>query len=174
MSQSTLGAYGSTRTDVLFMCLTAIQDFTSVYFAVAPQKSWYTFSMINMGHIYFAMTALSKLSLFEAEDWDVRSVRAILDLSRTLDRVIEMLEEASRDHDGVDGNGLWHSITRRMEHVKVWYDGLVANKNQQSLSQEQTQPQNGIATAAFDINQFDLLDEAFWAALPGNTDYLQQ
>src|SRR4051812_26725988 len=102
------------RADVLVMCLEACQSMWSVYFSF-QSKQYITFFTPTMTQIYFSMMTLSKLSLFDGEDWDASSLeRTGMNLSRLVDRVATMLEDVSARYDRRYDNKPWLNASRKI------------------------------------------------------------
>lgn len=158
------------RAEILLMCHHATRAFSDVYFSIDfDSVPFINFSPVFISQIYFVMMTLSKLSLFDADDWDASNVQTTLDLSTVLDLEITMTEAASARYDKRDDNKPWLHVTRRMRQVKVRFERLLANEIRDLAA---TIPGTQIQGDATDMsmplfwNQFDLLDDSFWQNLP--------
>lgn len=156
------------RADILEMCHKSTRAFSDIFFSIdIDSVPFINFSPIFKSQIYSVMTILSKLSLFNAEDWDASNVQTTLDLSTVLDRATAMTEAASAKYDVRKHNKPWLNITQRMRQVKVRFERLLANENRLSAA---VIP--GIQGQGDSINimpsfssEFDLLDDRFWQSL---------
>ncbi|TVY89145.1 Transcriptional regulator [Lachnellula willkommii] len=158
------------RAEVLLMCHHATRAFSDVYFSIDfDAVPFINFSPVFISQIYFVMMTLSKLSLFDADDWDASNVQTTLDLSTVLDLAVTMTEAASARYDKRDDNKPWLQVTRRMRQVKVRFERLLANENRDlaaAMPGTQIQGDSTDMSMPLFLNQFDLLDDRFWQNLP--------
>jgi hypothetical protein len=156
------------RADVLFMCLSATQALVKSYLSI-DWKPYINCSMVGLGQIYLALTTLSKLSLFDAEDWDVSNVQSPMNIHTLIDHMVVMMEETSSRYDrGHYNKQPWLQASHRMRQVRVQFDRLLSSENR-SVPLPITQTREG---PSFCLNNFDLLDDDFWQALPDVTTYI--
>jgi len=164
------------RADVLVMCHHATRAFSDVYFSIDIDSiPFINFSPIFTSQIYFVMMTLSKLSLFDAEDWDSSNVQTTLDLSTVLDLAVTMTEAASARYDLRNDNKPWLQVTRRMRQVKARFERLLANENRDvagAMPGTQIQGDSTDMSMPFFLNHFDLLDDRFWRSLPDEDTFI--
>ncbi|TVY38952.1 Transcriptional regulator [Lachnellula occidentalis] len=164
------------RAEVLLMCHHATRAFSDLYFSIDFDSTpFINFSPVFISQIYFVMMTLSKLSLFEADDWDASNVRTTLDLSTVLDLAVTMTEAASARYDLRNDNKPWLQVTRRMRQVKVRFERLLANENRvlaAAMPDTQIQDDTTDMPMPLFLNQFDLLDDRFWQNLPNEDTFI--
>jgi hypothetical protein len=146
------------------MCLTATCALVDICSSL-ELKPHVSFSSVTVAQIYLAMAALSKLSLFDSEDWDVSYVQSSMDLSTFIDRLVTMTEEFSARYDLMEDNKPWLRISLKMRQVNIRFDNLLASKNPSSASLPITQPTDGSLPPSFHLDHSDLLDDRFWQQL---------
>lgn len=160
------------RTWILFKCLSATQALVNAYLSI-DSKQYISFSLVVVAQIYSAMNILSKLTLFDAEDWDSSNVLSTINLSSLLDRIVTRIEEASARYDRTDhARQPWLHISRKMRQVQVVFDRMLASENRALLSLPASRAEDGGMDTPFYLNNFDLLDDGFWQTLPDGTTYL--
>ncbi|TVY39367.1 Transcriptional regulator [Lachnellula subtilissima] len=161
------------RAEILLMCHHATRTFSDIYFSIDFDSApFINFSPVFISQIYFVMMTLSKLSLFDADDWDATNVQTTLDLSTVLDLAVTMTEAASARYDLRDDDKPWLQVTRKMRQVKVRFERLLANENRDLVAAVPGTQIQGDATnmsMPLFLEQFDLLDDRFWDNLPNDT-----
>lgn len=153
------------RADALLMCLTATRALVNTYLSLDLQPN-ISFSSVSVAQIFLAMSTLSKLVLFRADEWDVKEPS--VDLSIFLDGLVTSSEERSSRYDLVQSNKPWLQISRRIRQVRVRFNDLLSNENASSASLPATQTSNGLAAASFQdfhLDHFGLLDDRFWETM---------
>jgi len=160
------------RADVLCMCLSASQTLVKTYLSL-DWKPYISCSMVALKHMYLALTALSKLSLFYAEDWDMSNVQSTRNIFTLIDHAVAMMEDSSSRYDRMHCNKQpWLHASRKMRQVRIQFDRLLANANR-SVPLSVTQTREGVVAPPFYLNNFDLLDDEFWQALPDVTTFIE-
>ncbi|KAF8861021.1 hypothetical protein BDZ45DRAFT_713411 [Acephala macrosclerotiorum] len=149
------------RADVLLRCLNSIRSLTDVFFSIDSKpfkrtRLYVNFSPAVKDQMYFAMMTLSKLSLFRADDWD-------------MNRVVEMMENASAIYDLRKDDKPWLKISRRMRQVRIRFDRLLASENRKLLAN--IQEGDGSANAIPRFSDFDFLYEGFWRGVPDDAGF---
>jgi len=157
------------RADVLFLCLSACRAMIYAYLSIEPE-AYVSFSILFCTHMFLAVTTLSKLSLFHAEDWDISIVHSTMDLSTIVDRMAKKAEEASLQYDRLEHNRPWLEISRRMRAMQLQFEKLLAVSNSSVASIPITHAQDGSIATSFDFNGFDLLDDCLWQSLPDSVN----
>ncbi len=152
------------RADVLLKCATATESFLDIYFS-ANSKPHLIFFLTFMGQIYFVMTTMSKLSLFNAEDWNGNNLPASLNLSTMVDRLATRLESISTQYDRMRDNKPWLIVSRKIRQMGVRFERLQATENPPLDSLPL------VTQGMFDLNQFPLLDDNFWQTLTEDTTF---
>ena len=116
--------------------------------------------------VLHAFIALSRLTLFEHECWDVSHVRGTMDLSNVLAQLIERFEQAGSGFDDdpvmMLRDDLFSRLARKIRKVKCQIDG----RNAEELTQEAAEIRSGgFEEVDGELRmglQSDLSDEAFW------------
>lgn len=160
------------RADVLLLCLKATHTLATLYLSTGD-KPYINFCPASITGIYLAMMTLSKLALFDAEDWDQTNLKTTLDLSTVTERAATILEKASKLYDLRDDEKPWLHVSRRLRLVKVRFERLLASENRQTTCvPPNTDVQDGsfMATPYF-LNPFDFLDDGFWQNMPGDASF---
>lgn len=157
------------RADILLRCLNSIRSLTDVFFSI-DSKPYVNFSPAVKDQMYFAMMTLSKLSLFRADDWDMSNMQATLDLCALLDRVVEMMENASAIYDLREDDKPWLKISGRMRQVRIRFDRLLASENRSLLVSIQEGDRSANSVPQF--SDFDFLYEGFWHGIPDNAGFI--
>lgn len=156
------------RTDVLVMCLTATRALLKI--CLSPDaKPHVCFSSVTVAQIYLATSTLSKLSLFDAEDWGVSFVQSPMDLSNFIDHLVMMTEKFSAQYDLMECNKPWLQISLKMNMVNIRLRTLLEGENPLSASLHITQLPESLLPPFFHLDQFDLLDDRFWQTLLDDT-----
>jgi hypothetical protein len=124
-----------------------------------------------------AFIALSKLTLFECDNWDLSHVRQNLDLLEVLQQLAGRFEEAGKEFD-VDPLTLQHSdvfsrVVKKIQRIKGWFDGRQVGCRTQDIMQAGNEGAMGPDEEAMVGVQFDLLDEAFWLEVMSDWETLQ-
>jgi hypothetical protein len=149
------------RTDALFLCLTATRAFVGVYISLSLEPH-ISFSSASVAQVILAMSTLSKLILFDGEDWQSIYARPSLDLSNLLDHLITNMYERSSRYDSVETNKPWLQIGRKLTQIKIRLDNLLARDNSLSCSFPVTESSNGSVATSLPPDHFDPLDDRFW------------
>jgi hypothetical protein len=159
------------RTDILLMCHDATKAFSDLYFSTDKDSIPFTnFSRVLTTYIYSVMMTLSKLSLFDAEDWDASNFQTTLNLSTVLDRVVTMTQAVSAKYDWRNDNKPWFHVAQKIRNVKARFEYLLANKNSSTAGNSSTQGQGDFTNISIPTTfaNFDLFDDGFWQNLPAN------
>ncbi len=112
------------------------------------------------------MMTLSKLLLFDAEDWDPKKVPTAIHLSIVVERLATVLADASLRYDRKEDNKPWFNLSQRIRQIGVLFEHLLASENR-SLDSFPLFTQGILG----EFNQFDLLDDGFWQSLEVDTAY---
>ncbi|KUJ10553.1 uncharacterized protein LY89DRAFT_263864 [Mollisia scopiformis] len=160
------------RADALLLCLKTSQLIIDLYFSVGS-KPHTNFGPASTTQMYYVMMTLSKLSLFDAEDWDSSNLQTSMDLCALVERVAALMEEKSALYDVREDDKPWLQISKRMRLVKVRFERLLASENRTHDMRPSSEfPEGGVMMPYF-MNQFDLLDDGFWQSLPGADGFLE-
>ncbi|KAL3425401.1 tRNA processing endoribonuclease [Phlyctema vagabunda] len=152
------------RIDILHACLTSIISFFTIFLA-ASTSQYLGITIINGSHMVHAIAVLSKLSLFEAEDWDPKHVRDTLDLNMILDRLIQRSDLTARNYDQTDSHPGWKRGSRVVQTLKTWYNSRLPQ------IPDTARIEAGNTGESFENllpDQMDLMDAAFWNGVPGS------
>lgn len=153
------------RADVLLLCLSACRAIIYTYLCIDPED-YVGFSTLFCMHVFLAVTTLSKLSLFSADDWDVSIVHSTMDLSTIVDRMIDVAERASSQYDQVDHRKPWIDISRVMKQVRLRFErSLISSRSSDSFEPILHAEDESMASWSY-FNEFDLLEDRFWQSLP--------
>jgi len=156
------------RASILLKCTTSTQAFLEAYFSVVS-KPYMVFFTAFMGQTFFAMMTMSKLSLFDAEDWDMNNVPNSINFCTVLERIAEVIEDGSARYDRSDENKPWLCVGRKMRQIRVHFERLLASENRSMTSLDPSP----LATQGpmRDLDRFYLFDDIFWQNLADDTDY---
>lgn len=151
------------RADALLLLLNATQSLADLYFSL-DCKPYVSVRSATSTQMYFVMMTMSKLILFDAEDWTSTGLRTSLDLCALVERVAVLFEGFSALYDVREHEKPWLQVSQRMRLVKTRFERLLATENRWSSSM---QPHMNISDGNFAsvpplFNQFDLLDDSFW------------
>jgi len=121
------------RQAILHACLTSIISFFSVLFSF-PVAEYYKFPYLSWVQVNHSLTALSKLSLFTSDDWDLSHVGRMMDLSLVLDGILsrfnevillrrEMAGVGSNSDSGVErGGSLFSKVIPKFQQQKAVFE----------------------------------------------------
>ncbi|RDW59433.1 hypothetical protein BP6252_12520 [Coleophoma cylindrospora] len=154
------------RADLLLLCLSACQKLTKSLLSL-DCETFANFSATNTAHISVAMSVSSKLMLFHAEDWDVNNVPLEMDLPTLIGWAVALIEDGSSRYDRVGSSKQpWLELSRKIKLVGDRFNGLMAMENNRLFPQPVDQARDESMTNLFNVNTFDLFDDAFWQLLP--------
>ncbi|RDW65182.1 hypothetical protein BP5796_09874 [Coleophoma crateriformis] len=154
------------RADLLLLCLSACQKLIKSLLRLDCETIAH-FSTSNAANISVAMSILSKLMLFHAEDWDISNVPLEMDLPTFISWAVALLEDGSSRYDRVGSSKQpWLQLSRKIKLVGVRFDGLMTIENNRLFSQTVDQTRDESMATPLDLNTFDLFDDAFWQLLP--------
>lgn len=162
------------RADALLLCVHAIESLSDLLFSI-ESKPYIHFCPVVSIQVYFSMMTLSKMSLFEADDWDLSKAETSLSFSSLVDKVTHMMDDISRKYDINEGKKPWADVSRRLKLMNARFERLMASKEQMqaSLSQPTAEISDVNFMPSF-LNQFDMLDEEFWQNFAnGNNNFLE-
>lgn len=164
------------RIDVLYACLSATKSFFDNYLTSSSSGNIDSVSLVAAGQMVHAIAVLSKLSLFEADDWDLNYVRTTVDLSAILDNLLKRTRKNLGGYTQLEQDGGRFEAARKVEMLKIWYDTKLAAEAQRvepgcTLSGG-TEAGAG-AGDSLSGNHFDLFGDEFWQGIPGDWDFLQ-
>ncbi|RDW82696.1 hypothetical protein BP6252_03808 [Coleophoma cylindrospora] len=166
------------RLDVLHACFRAVTRYFE-FFLQIPSTSPFAISIINCAQMVRAIAILSKLSLFEADGWDLQYVRRTTDLSKILERLASRMETTAHSYgygDSIATVG-WAGGIGRTRQLKIWYDKRIAEEAK--AVSFQAPPNSDCAP----VGEMDFQDQDswamnadfyadFWTELPGDWDFL--
>ncbi|KAL3425507.1 tRNA processing endoribonuclease [Phlyctema vagabunda] len=153
-----------TRHLALHTCLTSIQSFLSLLGSVRTEES-FKFTYCYWTQLTHILIVLGKISCFECEDWDLRHVRDVLDLSIVLDGFIARFEITVATRGSSE---LYQRITPRFRQYKELFEKKRASvMKDDEIWQDRMQHMNSDQqdVALGDMMQ---LDEAFWQEIMGD------
>jgi hypothetical protein len=146
-------------TDIIYACFTATRAFFEVFLAI-PSDDYCELTVVNVGHMFHAIGALYKLSVFDVDGWDVGSVRKTLDLSSVLSQIATRLEEVGIAYGAIQENSPWFFCVRKLKLLKIWWDMTLAQEIDLSTVVEGA-PDGTVEDLQGTIG-LDFLDDNFW------------
>lgn len=158
----------TTRQAALYTCLTSIQAFLSLLGSIRTEES-FKFTYCYWTQLTHILIVLGKVSCFECEEWDLRHVREVLDLSVVLEGFIARFEITLATRGDSE---LYRRIIPKFKQYKDVFerkrasvlreDEFMTPQWPQMQGQQHSQPEVG------HYSNMMQLDEAFWQELMGD------
>jgi len=106
--------------DLVYNCFVATRSFFDLFLSL-PTSDYFTLSIVNIGHMFHALGALYKLSVFDFAEWDKNEVRTTLNLSSILNQISICGEEAFRLFGGrIEANNPWLYCSRKYDPFLIY------------------------------------------------------
>jgi hypothetical protein len=151
--------YNLRFTDIIYACFMATRSFFEVFLRI-PSEDCCALTVVNIGHMFHAIAALYKLSVFNVDSWDVSNARKTLDLSNILCQLATRLEEAATAYGAMEENSPWFFCVRKLKLLKTWWD--ITLTREMDLSTAVEGGADGAADEFQGMMSFDFLDDSFW------------
>ncbi|RDW82404.1 hypothetical protein BP6252_03516 [Coleophoma cylindrospora] len=154
----------ASRQAALHTCLTSIQAFLSLLGSIRTEES-FKFTYCYWTQLTHILIVLGKVSCFECEEWDLRYVREVLDLSFVLEGFIARFEITLATRGDSE---LYRRIIPKFKQYKEVFERKRASvmREDDFMASNWQQTQHHQPTQAEDNDPIP--DEAFWQELMGD------
>lgn len=182
-------AAGIYRLQVLEQLLKACQSFFLVYLSIEPSM-YSTLSLLEFSYLPHALSTFLRLSLLNAQGWDLERLRRQLDVSSLLGQLAEKFEQASGfmyPPGTAPRTDSFALISRRLNRIRRWHDRKWSDESHTGDGEmgRQTNLQRHQHSMTCDVNtggdvnlpnldnhdNLNFLDDVWWHDIQSDVDW---
>jgi hypothetical protein len=156
---------GFKRLELLCACLEATQSYFDVFFSIPP-SSYISMSLPTWSQLSAVLAVLQMLFILQHPDWDLATVRAVIDYNVTFNQLIQNLESLIT-LPGFERLDVFSRSAKWMKGVKEFVEAKMGALPPATTENESDQmPDFGFVPGAEDLTDFfQFLDDAWMSEI---------